>query len=388
MKLILSLIMFIISLGNVQAQLKREVNSSDYGKIAAEVSSAIYNSDEGKLKSLIETMAGKQYIKHSAAPLIQAVSNNNAELVEILITAGADINARDEDYYMQALLAAVEKGNESIMRLLIKHGAQIPTDENKFRYLTAAIRSDNELFVEFFLKKGIPPKIHPHFPRDIPILMAARTGNLAIVELLIHYGADIHQKDILGRTVLFHAAMSGSIDLVNYCLNAGLDVHSSNTRGETVLTAAIMSENAELVLLILNKGAKIHQKTNDDLTPAMTAAGCSNVEVMRVLIARGADIHHQTTFGKTALNIAVAFSNFLVVQELLDNGVSVNEMSNNGYTPLMVALVNDSTSEVVDLLLKRGADNSGKGKDGITALHLATEKGYEQILAHLLQKDK
>ena len=73
-----------------------------------------------------------------------------------------------------------------------------------------------------------------------------------------------------------------------------------------------------------------------------------------------------------------------VVELLLKAGADVNAKSKGGWTALMYASNNDR-KDVVELLLKAGADINAKGKDGWTALMLASNNGYEGIVK-LLKK--
>jgi 26S proteasome non-ATPase regulatory subunit 10 len=58
------------------------------------------------------------------APLHSAASIGNAELVEVLLTRGADVNAKNNGG-RTALHYAASKGRLEIAQLLLTHGAKI-----------------------------------------------------------------------------------------------------------------------------------------------------------------------------------------------------------------------------------------------------------------------
>jgi ankyrin repeat protein len=60
----------------------------------------------------------------SRNPLISAAKRGNTEMVRLLIRAGANVNAKDEEY-MTALMWALERGHRNVSRLLIHAGANV-----------------------------------------------------------------------------------------------------------------------------------------------------------------------------------------------------------------------------------------------------------------------
>ena len=57
------------------------------------------------------------------SPLHNVVYRNNIDLAELLIFAGADVNAVDDYYGESPLRVAVRRGNKEMQALLQKHGA-------------------------------------------------------------------------------------------------------------------------------------------------------------------------------------------------------------------------------------------------------------------------
>ncbi|XP_067403895.1 protein phosphatase 1 regulatory subunit 27 [Emydura macquarii macquarii] len=61
---------------------------------------------------------------------------------------------------------------------------------------------------------------------------AVLSGNLACVKLLVHYGADIHQKDEKGWTPLHMACSDGHTDIARYLVSLGARLDVTNDAGE------------------------------------------------------------------------------------------------------------------------------------------------------------
>ncbi|XP_049575903.1 protein phosphatase 1 regulatory subunit 27b [Syngnathus scovelli] len=75
---------------------------------------------------------------------------------------------------------------------------------------------------------------------------AVLSGNLECVELLVHYGASIHQRDDEGWTPLHMACSDGFPHIARYLLSLGADPNMENDCGEKPCDL-IDPENKELL---------------------------------------------------------------------------------------------------------------------------------------------
>ena len=56
---------------------------------------------------------------------------------------------------------------------------------------------------------------------EMPILYSAEYGNLETTKALIEYGADVHERDMFGRSTLDLAAESGDVHLCKFLVSQG-----------------------------------------------------------------------------------------------------------------------------------------------------------------------
>ncbi len=157
------------------------------------------------------------------SPLYYAVTGNKLEVVEYLCQAGANVNTLEEDETWTPLLAAIRKGNEAMLKLLLKHGADLDTTtsdghtplyvaitsgqlkmveaicwrrrrldyhwENGFTPLMTAVEAGNAQVVKTLLDCGANPNMPDKTGNRYPITIAQEDNNLELLEILMQYGA-------------------------------------------------------------------------------------------------------------------------------------------------------------------------------------------------------
>ena len=108
----------------------------------------------------LETLGTAVYgeaFKCSSTPLTHAASNNaNAEVVSVLIKAGADLEARDEKGGTPLMRAAGSNSNPEVVLVLLKAGAELEArDEDGWTPLMLAARyNTNPEVVSALIKAG------------------------------------------------------------------------------------------------------------------------------------------------------------------------------------------------------------------------------------------
>ena len=148
--------------------------------------------------------------------------------------------------------------------------------------------------------------------------------------------------------------------------------------GVTPLAAAAFDGDLTLVDLLLLHGADPTLADLGGKVPIVYAAGRGFTPVVSKLLAAGADVNAHYGNKLTVLMWAAGHANDVPVDDgvqlvtvLLDKGAAVEARDDRGRTALMAA-AELGHAEIVDLLLKRGADPRDRDAMGKSAADLAS----------------
>ena len=380
---------------------------------------AVDNEDSTCLSILLKSGAKiSEKNNNGYTPLMIACSGMNSfELypknVDFLINNGADIFERDSEGN-DALLLAMNKPNEEIIKLLIKKGADIHT-KNRIgaNILMNAVKNsaNNEMLSLLFALKG-----ENDDKEELNI-----DNNIDIIKYLISLGIDVNEKDAVGHPAITYAAFYNpdprNLDLliqngadinystdkkenlliiaarnnrnekvIEYLLDKGFDKNYVTSEGETPILAA--SQNSNLVVLkkLIEKGANLEAIDNNKRNALFIAALCNpNPEVVSFIIDKGIPVNYRDPIGNTAVLYAAQNYNENVIKTLVKKGADLQAVNENGFTALMSAMsAGNNNVEVVKYLIENGIDVNAKDSDNITALMYASNSIINPEIIELL----
>ncbi|CAM9317580.1 unnamed protein product [Scytosiphon promiscuus] len=269
-------------------------------------------------------------------PLFVAASSGRMGAVQVLLAAGADTSLRCSVRSMSALDIVVSTGHVDIARAIIDHGADVN-----------AAGPDGRT----------------------PLHYAVAEGTLEMVRLLTSKGAEIDKVDGQRRTPLNIATMHGDTDTLRVVLAAGADVTLRCNIGFSPLDCAASQGHVSNVLVLIEHGADVNTSGSRGVTTLHVAALFNRPETIDVLVEAGAEVDRDADGGGTPLHFAAKSSSPAAVRALLQHGACVSKQSQSGETPLLGAAAMAGTlgtAEVVDLLLRRGANEKAITIDGRT----------------------
>uniref|UniRef100_A0A8C0HH17 Ankyrin repeat domain-containing protein 7 n=1 Tax=Buteo japonicus TaxID=224669 RepID=A0A8C0HH17_9AVES len=151
----------------------------------------------------------------------------------------------------------------------------------------------------------------------------------------------------------------------------------------TPLHLACANGHVDVVTYLVENKCKLNLFDNDNRSPLMKAVQCQQEKCVAVLLQHGADPNLADADGNTALHLAVISPNISVAGLLLDHNANI-DAQNKGCTPLILA-VSEHHEEVVEFLLKKGADVHARDQCERTPLMTAASGGELNLIKVLLQ---
>ncbi|MDZ7740150.1 MAG: ankyrin repeat domain-containing protein, partial [Bacteroidales bacterium] len=184
-----------------------------------------------------------------------------------------------------------------------------------------------------------------------------------------------------GQDPLYSATIKADIDGVRQALADGADINRQTENGYTSLmwacTYSSRPKYAEVAKFLISEGADVIIAANDGTTAILEAAGNSE-EVTRLLMKEGADINAHRDDGRgiftsCIFGILMQKTDLAMAELILSKGGDVNEAATSGdvegWAPIHYA-VSNGIENLVQFLVKNGANVNAKTKNGLTPLSL------------------
>jgi len=208
-----------------------------------------------------------QVTNYGWTPLLIATNNRHYKLAAYLVERGANVDLANKGAWTPLYLATdnrnIEGGDFPVpkpdmdhlefIKILLDHGAR-PNARAKDNTLSRTIFT-----MQWFFESGATPFVR-----------AAQSGDLALMKLLLAYGADPMAITDHGDTALTAAAGIGWVEGVTYEQSA--------------------RENLEAIKLLVELGLNPNHANNDGRTPLMGAALKGRNEAVQFLVDNGAKL--------------------------------------------------------------------------------------------------
>ena len=282
--------------------------------------------------------------------LLSAARRGDAQLISLLIAAGANVNKTDKDGETPLNLAAGKGHAECVLTLLAAPGIDVNKVSNNGK---------------------------------TPLTKAAGNGHAECLNLLLAApGINVNKEKQNGEIPLFEAAINGRTKCLRLLLAApGIDVNIKNSNGSTPLSWAAEHGHVEyLRLLLAAPGIDVNKVNQIGSTPLLLASDKGHTECVRLLLAApGIDVNKVNQYSYTPLSRAAKNGHIECLKLLLTKPeIDVNKENRNGVTPLSWAAYKGHTDCVRALLTAPGINVNKGDTSGNSPLSLAADKGHTE----------
>ena len=155
------------------------------------------------------------------------------------------------------------------------------------------------------------------------------------------------------------------------------------TSKEAEFVDAALNGSKESVAATLASGMSVNATDEIGSTALMTAAFNGHTELVSYLLEKGASVNLRDRAGRTALIYASSGPNLETVKTLLDAGADINVQDKDEHWSALMFAASEGMTDIVALLLDRGANRMLKDVDGDTALDFANQNHHAEAASLL-----
>ena len=371
---------------------QRPSQDNDFADKIDAIIDAACDGDEAAMQTLLKqdsSLANAKDNNIQTTPLTNASHRGYLNIVKLLISTGADVNAQEGNYSKStALHWAATDGHLDVVEYLVSKGAKLDVKDNwhnltPFGWATILQypnpRRDrgtqHQEVREFLLEQGA----------EYDIFSAIAFNNIEQVRSLITANSKVLDRRLgfaRGKLQPLHYAIQGNkTEIAELLIERGADTQAVSRWGVTPLCMAIQNENRHIIELLRS------HNTPEDLSSLLVAKQWSDARSLfqtqpKLIEEKALLLHYFVKHGSieaTAWLLDRGVDLEIATMYLLDDFVA-------NLTPLQGA-VEAKQIEIARLLIDRGADIDRKtiGELEITALHDAAAMGSLDLIRLLVE---
>jgi ankyrin repeat protein len=322
--------------------------------------------------------------------------------MELLIGAGADVNAQDAKGNSAMHIAVPAQVHGAALSLLLSSRANPNLrDEHGESPLHIALTLNRDTdIIRTLLSGGADPSIR-NIEGKTPLYLAVQHNRAADIPLLLQYKSDIFAADNAGITPFERALRDRSVSVLPALITAET-VLLSDSAGNTLLHLGVKNgADIKTIGLILDERAPVNARNKEGDTSLHIAVRQDEAETGKLLLSRGADIFAPNargespvflTFysrgglrqwmlspenlsarnglGNTVLHYAAQWKLDTYIPLIIQKGASVEAANATGETPVFEAVKVDGSSTILTLI-SGGASIAVRDRLGNGLLHAA-----------------
>ncbi|KAK2875038.1 hypothetical protein FQN49_001836 [Arthroderma sp. PD_2] len=330
-------------------------NGADIAAITSKGETPLYYACERNNLEIAKLLLSRGASAAVGPLLVKPAANGKTRMVQLLLRAGADIEA--EIMGKTPLYAASAKGYTKITKLLLDKGANTESvNYINWRPLYAASHNGHVWTVKALVEKGACLTAANNHG-STALHAASELGHACVVKILLDAGADPARVNGWKRSALDMAAEMGH-ELTFKVLMTKARVVSGNHRFGTLLNAIAYGGSLNLIRLIIEGyGLDCDYTDDQNRNAAHLAARGGHVEILKYLLEKGIDPQSTDSTGRGIVHYAACGGSAEAVRMALAALPPGSEISKSVWSPLHWACRAGSI-EIVNILREYGVQDS------------------------------
>jgi len=188
-------------------------------------------------------------------PLVKAALEDDLEALNAALVARPDPNVRDKETHATALEYAVRNGNREVLQVLLwaKVDVNAKNQDGQTALMMLSDKVTNEIVWDLI---NAGAKVNQRDKDgDSPLISVAEETNVEALKALLDAGAKVDASNNQGETALMKAAASGLVNNVRALILAGANVNARDKEGKTALMYANDNSEPAVARLLKAHGA-------------------------------------------------------------------------------------------------------------------------------------
>ncbi len=237
-------------------------------------------------------------VRHGSKEVVQSILSRNLK----------DINTRDSGGKTPLIIAAFYGRESEVVQLLVSAGAEINSKD-------------------FTMQSALHVAIANRFLVDSQDADAAKFNRRRIAEFLVEAGADVNQADTYGQTPFMLAASYDDVEILEKMLTCSkVNIEQAAFGGKRAIHFAIISNSNQALKFLINyAGCDVNAIGMWDKPSLALALMTKNIEAAKIILAsKSVDVNAAGFDGKTAIFYAKENGYEEIFQTLINAGADIN----------------------------------------------------------------
>ena len=307
-----------------------------------------------------------------SCPLHNACREGDLQQVRALVEQNsADVEARDT-YGRTPMHWACEEGHLEVLQYLVLHGGDIRTPDGVARTPMHWACYRGHLECAKCLRENGAHINAIDCEQKTPLYLACNNpGYPDVVCYLTSENANVHIKNKYQSTALQVAAKYGNLQIVQHLVKCGAKINYENIFHFSPLTSACRNGHVHVAQYLINKGAKMHKTILHDFY--------DKAQVTTLLIENGANLNSINYQGETVLHRSCEAGKVAVVRALLAHRPPSSPLRER------FRRLSCGSARMPRFVYRCGVDIDAVDRYQRTALHRACEKAHVEVARLLVE---